>query len=143
MAEPLDGEGPFKEQVQQFVEETGVKESAADILGPFSDMTNQIAEAVWNAIFPGSTSSFWWPLLVLTLLITVAFWIFRKGRGAKDVDGRERPMGLLEYLLPKRIYTHPSARVDIWLYLLDRASMPIWVVAFLGSVAPFVEQTTM
>lgn len=52
-------------------------------------------------------------------------------------------MGLLEYVLPKRIYTHPSARVDIWLYLLDRGLMPIWVIAFLGSVAPIVEQSTI
>ena len=143
MAQLAAGEGPFKEEVQQFLEESGIKESSEEILGPFSDLSHQIAEAVWNAIFPSSTSSLWWPLLALTVLITVAFWVFRKGRGAKDVNGRERPMGPLQYLLPKRIYTHPSARVDIWLYLLDKGLMPVWVIAFLGSVAPFVEQTTI
>lgn len=144
MAEVLEGEGPFKEDVQQFLEESGIKASSEEILGPFSDMTNQVAEAVWNAIFPSSTmSSLWWPLLVLTVLITAAFWVFRKGRGAKGVDGREKPVGLLEYLLPKSIYTHKSARIDIWLYLLDRGLMPVWIVVFLGSVAPFVEQNTI
>ena len=52
-------------------------------------------------------------------------------------------MGFLEYLFPKKIYTHLSARVDIGLYLLDKASMPIWVLLFLGSIAPFVERHTI
>ena len=114
-----------------------------DIIGPFSDMARQIAAALRDAVLPGPGSTFWWPLLLLTLLITIAFWIFRDGRGAKDADGKEQRMGLLEYVLPKRIYTHPSARVDIWLYLLDKGMMPVWVVLFLGSVAPFVERTTI
>jgi sterol desaturase/sphingolipid hydroxylase (fatty acid hydroxylase superfamily) len=143
MADILDGKGPFKEQMQQFVEESGLRESSEEILGPFSDITNRIAEALWNAVFPGATTTLWWPMLGLTALITIAFWIFRKGRGAKDADGRERPMGLLEYLVPKKIYTHQSARVDIWLYLLDRGMMPVWFVLFLGSVAPFVERSTI
>ncbi len=33
--------------------------------------------------------------------------------------------------------------MDIGLYLLERGLMPVWVIAFLGSVAPFVEQTTI
>ncbi len=143
MADVLDGKGPFKEEMEQFVQESGLQEKSEEILGPFSDIANRIAEAVWNAVFPGSTTTLWWPMLVLTALITSGFWLFRRGRGAKDADGRERPMGLLEYLMPKKIYTHASARVDIWLYLLDRGLMPIWVIAFLGSVAPFVEQTTI
>ena len=144
MANVLDGKSPFKEEVQQFLQETGIEESAAEILGPFSDMTNQVTEALWNAVFPSATiNSLYWPLLVLTALMAIAFWIFRKGRGAKDADGREKPMGMLEYVLPKRIYTHDSARVDVWLYLLDRGLMPLWVVAFLGSLAPFVERTTI
>jgi len=135
---------PFKEDVQKLLDESGIKDSAEEILGPFSDISNRIAEALWNAIFPSSTTnSLWWPLLVLTAAITIAFWIFRKGRGAKGVDGRERRVGFVDYVLPKSIYTHPSARVDIWLYLLDRGLMPVWVVVFLGSVAPFVEQSTI
>jgi sterol desaturase/sphingolipid hydroxylase (fatty acid hydroxylase superfamily) len=144
MADVLDGKSPFKEQVQQLLVESGVRDSTAEVLGPFSDITNRIAEAIWYAVFPGATTnSLWWPLLALTLIITTAFWVFRKGRGAKDAEGKERQMGLLEYLFPKSIYTHKSARVDIWLYLLDRGLMPVWVIAFLGSVAPFLEKNTI
>ncbi len=133
MAEILDGKSPFKEEVVQLLEQSGIKDSAEEILGPFSDITNQVAEALWNAVLPSATTnSLYWPLLVLTALITVGFWIFRRGRGAKGADGHERPMGLLEYVLPKSIYTHKSARVDIWLYLLDSILMAIWVIAFLG-----------
>ncbi|MGI9219414.1 MAG: sterol desaturase family protein [Woeseiaceae bacterium] len=117
--------------------------SPQTIRGPFTDLVSQIGEALRNAVLPGPGSTFWWPLLLVTLLITIGFWFFRKGRGAKDADGKERPMGLLEYILPKRIYTHPSARVDIGLYLLDKGMMPVWVALFLGSVAPFVEQNTI
>lgn len=144
MADVLQGEGPFKEEVEQFLEESGIKASSEEILGPFSEITNQVSESVWNAVFPSSTmSSLWWPLLVLTLLISSLFWLLRGGRGAKDADGHERPMGFFEYLFPKKIYTHLSARVDIGLYLLDKAMMPIWVLLFLGSVAPFIERHTI
>ena len=119
------------------------KETSSEILGPFTDIAGQIGEALWNAVFASPPSSFWWPLLLLTLAISMAFWVLRKGRGAKGSGGRERPMGFWQYLAPKEIYTHQSAKVDIGLYLLDRGLMPLWVIAFLGSVAPFVEQTTI
>jgi len=144
MADLISPKSPFKEEVRQYLDESGIKEQSDEILGPFSDITNQIAEALWNAVLPGSPgASLSWELLTLTLLMATGFWLFRKGRGSKGADGRERQAGLLEYVLPKAIYKHPSARVDIWLYLLDRGMMPIWVLLFLGSVAPFVEQTAI
>jgi sterol desaturase/sphingolipid hydroxylase (fatty acid hydroxylase superfamily) len=144
MADLISPESPFKEEVQQFLQDSGIKEKSDEILGPFSDITNQVAEALWNAVLPGSpAASLSWELLTLTVLMAIAFWVFRKGRGAKDANGRERPAGLLEYVLPKAIYTHKSARVDIWLYLLDRGMMPIWFLLFLASVAPFVERTAV
>jgi sterol desaturase/sphingolipid hydroxylase (fatty acid hydroxylase superfamily) len=121
-----------------------VVDGQAEILGPFTDLANKIAAALWSAVLPSTpTNTLYWPMLLLTAVIAILFWTFRKGRGAKDADGRERPMSLLEYIVPKRIYTHPSARVDIWLYLLDKGMMPVWVVLFLGSVAPFVERNTI
>lgn len=144
MADIISPKSPFKEDVQRYLEESGVKEKTEEILGPFSDITNQIADALWNAVLPGSPgASLSWELLTLTVITATAFWIFRKGRGAKGADGKERRVGLLEYILPKAIYTHQSARVDIGLYLLDKAMMPIWVLLFLGSVAPFIEKTTI
>ena len=140
----LSTESPLKEEVEQLLESSGVKEASAEILGPFSDLANRISEALWLAVLPGSTTnSLWWPLLALTGLMAAALWALRGGRGAKGPDGHERALGFWEYLLPKTILRHPSAKVDIWLYLLDRGMMPVWVVAFLGAVAPFVEQTTI
>ena len=57
MADVVDGKGPFKEKMEQFVAESGLKESSEEILGPFSDITNRIAEALWNAVFPGATTT--------------------------------------------------------------------------------------
>jgi sterol desaturase/sphingolipid hydroxylase (fatty acid hydroxylase superfamily) len=131
--------------VQQFLEESGIKDKSYEILGPFSDITNQILNALWNAVLPGSPgASLSWELLTLTLVIASGFWIFRKGRGSKDGSGTERPAkSLLQYLFPKDIYTHQSARVDIGLYLLDRGMFPIWFALSLGTVAPFLESNTI
>jgi sterol desaturase/sphingolipid hydroxylase (fatty acid hydroxylase superfamily) len=145
MAQVLSPESPFKEEVQQLLEESGVKEKSDEILGPFSDITNQIAEALWNAMLPGSPfSSLSWELLAFTFICAAGFWFFRKGRGSKDSTGKERPAtSLLQYLFPKDIYTHQSARVDIGLYLLDRGMFPIWFALSLGTVAPFLERNTI
>lgn len=58
----------------------------------------------------------------------------------KGADGVERRCGLREYLLPAAIYSHRSARVDIGLYLIDRALVPFWVLLFLGVLGPVVER---
>lgn len=145
MAQVLSPESPFKEEVQAYLEESGVKEATGEILGPFSDITNQVLEAMWNALLPGSPfSSLSWELLTFTVICAAGFWFFRKGRGSKDSTGRERPAkNLLQYLFPKDIYTHQSARVDIGLYLLDRGMFPIWFALSLGAVAPFLERNTI
>ena len=57
MAQVLSPESPFKEEVQAYLEESGVKEATDEILGPFSDITNQVLEAMWNALLPGSPFS--------------------------------------------------------------------------------------
>ena len=145
MADIISPASPFKKEVEQYLEESGIKERTDEILGPFSDIVNQIAEALYKAVFVGSPfSSLSWELLTFTFIIGAGFWFFRKGRGAKGADGKERhTKSLLAYLFPKAIYTHQSARVDIGLYLFDKAMMPIWLVLFLGSVAPFVETNTI
>ena len=142
MAQVLSPESPFKEEVQTYLKESGVKETTDEILGPFSDITNQILEAIWNALLPGSPfSSLSWELLTFTFICAAGFWFFRKGRGSKDATGKERPAtSLLQYLFPKDIYTHKSVRVDIGLYLLDRGMFPIWFALSLGAVAPFLER---
>ncbi len=145
MADVISPESPFKEDVKRFLEESGVREKSEEILGPFSDMANQVAEAVWDALLPGSPfSSLSWELLTLTALMAAGFYYFRKGRGAKGPDGAEmQAKNVFDYIAPKAIYKHQSARVDIGLLILDRAMMPIWFVLFLGAVAPFVETNTI
>ena len=63
------------------------------IVGPFSEMAAQIRDALMNAIAPGPPSSFWWPLPVLTIAISIVFWFFRKGPGAKGAGGHEWDFG--------------------------------------------------
>lgn len=139
----LDGANPFKQQALQLAQNSGVAASAGAILGPFSELAGMVADSLYNALLPSVRSSLHWALLLLTAVIALALYIARNGRGAKGADGRERPCGLLEYLLPRAIYTHPSFRADIGLYLVDRAVKPLWVIAFLGALAPFIEGNTI
>jgi sterol desaturase/sphingolipid hydroxylase (fatty acid hydroxylase superfamily) len=145
MADLLSPESPFKEEVQQYLAESGIKDRADETLGPFSDIANQVADALWNALLPGSPfSSLSWELLTFTFICAAGFWFFRRGRGSKDAAGKERPTkGLIQYLFPKDIYTHQSARVDIGLYLIDRGMMPVWFLLSLGAIAPFLERNTI
>jgi hypothetical protein len=108
MATPLDGKSPFKEEAEALVAQSGLGNSTKEILGPFSDIANQIAEAFWLAILPSATAnSLYWPLLLLTAAMPAAFLYLRDGRGAKGADGHEQSMGLWEYPLPRSIYRHP------------------------------------
>ncbi|MFK8049658.1 MAG: sterol desaturase family protein [Halioglobus sp.] len=140
----LTGKSPFKEQAQEYVQQSGIADSAEDILGPFSEISVMVVDSLWNASFPSaSTNSLHWPYLLVTLFLCMVLWKVRGGRGAKDADGVERPMGLLSYLFPRKIYTHRSARVDIGLYFIDAMLHPFWVIAFLGSLAPLIERHTI
>ncbi|MEM9623633.1 MAG: sterol desaturase family protein, partial [Pseudomonadota bacterium] len=144
MTQIISPESPFKEEVAELLASSGVTAGSAELLGPFTDLTHQIAETLWDALLPGSPgASLSWELLTLTLIITLVFFVVRKGRGAKGADGYERPAGFWQYLFPRDIYGHRSARTDLWLYLLDRGMMPVWFVLFLGGVAPAVEQSTI
>ena len=113
-----------------------------DDASPAGPMT-EIAMAIWRVISDNLPRDLTWPFLLLTVVIATGIWLIRRGHGAKDFDGRERPAGLVEFLLPRWIYTHVSARVDIWLYVLDRVLRPIWAATVLVAVAPGVEQAIM
>jgi sterol desaturase/sphingolipid hydroxylase (fatty acid hydroxylase superfamily) len=139
----LTGESPLKREAKNLAQTLAVDQSAREILGPFSDIAHRVAAALYGAVLPNAHSSLHWPFLILTVILAAALFVMRQGRGAKSADGRERPCALLEYLLPRSIYTHPSARVDVGLYLIDRALMPIWGLAFLGALAPLVERSTI
>lgn len=110
---------------------------------PATGPMTEIATVVWNTIADNLPRDLTWPFLLLTLVIATGIWAIRRGRGSKDADGRERAADLVEFLLPRKIYTHVSARVDIWLYVLDRALRPLWAATFLVAVAPGTEQAIM
>ncbi len=112
-------------------------------VGPLSDIAHRVGSTLYDALVPGPQNSLYWPFLLLMVALAVALFILRGGRGAKGADGQERPYGLLEYLAPRSIYSHVSARVDIGLYVIDRAMMPVWILLFLGAMAPFVERSTI
>jgi sterol desaturase/sphingolipid hydroxylase (fatty acid hydroxylase superfamily) len=139
----LTSASPFKETVRTWLSNSPAERQAQEILGPFSTIARQVAGAVYGAVLPDARSSLHWPFLLLTVVLAVAIFLVRGGRGAKGMDGKERPCGLVEYLLPRGIYLHPSARVDIGLYLLDRALLPVWSIVLLGLLAPKLEQTTI
>jgi len=111
-----------------------------EITGPFTDMVQQAGTLAWETVAANTPRDLQWPVLLLTACIATLFWIRRRGHGAKGADGRERKSSLFRYLLPPDIYTHVSARVDVWLWVLERILHPLWAVALLATVAPVTEQ---
>ena len=112
----------------------------ASIQGPFTDMLQHAARVVWETVAANTPRDLHWYMILLTLFIGTLIFLLRKGHGAKGADGRERKTGLLKFLLPGDIYTHISARVDIWLWVLERVLRPLWAVSLFATVAPVTEQ---
>ncbi len=120
------------------VNETG------EIVGPFTDIVRQTTSFVWDIAANNVPGDLHWDRLLITLFFAVALYVIYKGHGAKTAEGREaKKPGLLEYLLPKDIYSHVSARVDIWLWVFERCLRPLWVVALFSTVGPATEQSVI
>ena len=106
--------------------------------------TGPLTESVdflWQLLADNIPRDLKWPTLLLTVTIAAGIWLLRRGHGARGADGRARKAGLVEFLLPKDIYTHVSARVDIGLWTLERVLRPLWATTFLVLVAPATEQS--
>ncbi len=123
--------------------ETVSASDANEIVGPFTDMVRRVSRLAWETIGDNLPGDLQWRTLLLTIVIAVIIFVVRRGRGSKGADGRARKVGLLEFLLPRDIYTHVSARVDIWLYVLERILRPLWYAALFATVAPGVEQAVI
>ncbi|MEL7185707.1 MAG: sterol desaturase family protein [Pseudomonadota bacterium] len=113
---------------------------SAPITGPFTELVQESARIIWNVTAENMPNDLHWRTLLLTAALAIAIYYLRGGHGARDAGGRERKTSLLNYLLPKDIYTHVSARVDIALYAFERVLRPLWAVTLLATVAPFTEQ---
>ena len=95
-------------------------QQSSEIIGPFTDIVQNVPVLVWETTAANVPGSIHWRTLLITACIAVFLFVLRAGHGSKSADGRERKVGLFAFLLPKDIYTHMSARVDIWLWVLER-----------------------
>ena len=109
-------------------------------IGPLTFLTEEVGGYVWHSVSTDFPADLLWPSLLMTLILATALYAYRNGRGSRGADGRERPASYLQFLLPRDIYTHASARVDIGIWLLGRLLRPIWIVALLATVGPATEQ---
>jgi hypothetical protein len=121
----------------------GVDESLADsateVVGPLNETTQELSNYLWQLVANNLPRDLTWQFLSVTIVLAICIWLFRKGRGSRGADGRERPATLLKFLFPKDIYTHISARVDIWLWVTERVLRPIWFVGLMATVGPSAE----
>jgi len=120
-----------------------IADSPGEVLGPFTDVLQRFTSNFWEVAAANVPKDLHWKsLLLMVFLGVLLFWI-RGGHGAKTVQGAEHKCGLLEYLLPRDIYTHLSARVDIWLYVLERILRPLWAVGLFATIGAITEQSTI
>lgn len=114
--------------------------STPDIVGPFTDIVQQTSIFIWDITANNVPRDLHWDRLLITFFLAICLFVFYRGNGSKNGKGEVRKTGFLEYLLPKDIYTHVSARVDIWLWILERALRPFWVVSLFATVGPVTEK---
>lgn len=107
----------------------------AEITGPFTELLQRGGRIIGNNIPQDLQIN----VLVITFVIAALIWVLRKGHGSKGADGRERKAGFLKFLLPRDIYTHVSARVDIGIYLITRLFYAFWGLAILAIVGSWSE----
>jgi sterol desaturase/sphingolipid hydroxylase (fatty acid hydroxylase superfamily) len=117
--------------------------SSGEIVGPFTDTVQQATTFIWNVTADNIPNDLHWDRLLITLFLAISLFFIYRGHGSKNAKGEERRVGLLEYILPKDIYTHESARVDIWLWIIERLLRPFWVVALFTTVGPLTEQSVI
>ena len=104
---------------------------------------NELLSAVMAILGEHVPRDLTWPMLMVMLAIATAIWLIRDGWGAKGVNGRVSHQSLIPFLLPKEIYTHTSAKVDVGLYVVERFLHPLWAGTFLVTVAPATESSVI
>lgn len=109
------------------------------IVGPLTETIQHASDLVWDTLAANTPRDLHWEIILLTLAIAAFIWLIRGGHGARGADGREKKAGLLQFLLPKDIYSHVSARVDLWLWITERILRPFWIVGLLATVGSGAE----
>jgi len=118
-------------------------DSNSTVAGPLTETLREIGTVIWNNAGQHIPRDLHWDIIALTLTISTLIWFKRKGNGAKGADGKARNSGLFSYLFPKDIYTHPSARVDLWLWITERALQPLFTIGLLLTIGPSTENTVI
>ena len=116
-----------------------ILEAMDNTIGPINELLSVVITTLGEHVPRDLT----WPMLLLMLAIAITIWLLRDGWGAKGVNGRVTQLRLLPFLLPKAIYTHTSAKVDVGLYTVERLLHPLWATTFLVSVAPATESSVI
>jgi sterol desaturase/sphingolipid hydroxylase (fatty acid hydroxylase superfamily) len=114
-------------------------ETETTIQGPLSDALVRLGSLAQDTFMVEVPADLRWNALLLMFVIAMILFFIRSGHGSRGADGHERKSGLLAFLLPKDIYTHVSARVDIWLWLFEQLFRPLWVASLLVTVGPGTE----
>ena len=114
--------------------------NAEPVVGPFTDMVQRASSVVWDVTSTNIPGDLHWDRILITLTIALLIFVFYRGSGSKGADGKVRQVGIVQFLLPKDIYTHISARVDIWLWVFERLLRPFWAVTLFATVGPATEQ---
>ena len=122
---------------------SALSSSSEPLLGPLTEMLKSAGNVALELVGQNIPRDLHWQYILVTLVIATGLWWFRAGRGSRGADGHERQADLLTYLLPKDIYTHVSARVDIWLWITERILRPIWIVLLMGTVGPGTESAVI
>jgi len=117
--------------------------TSTETLGPVGDISANLPTWVWDTLAANVPADLHLPVLLSTLLIATGIFLLRGGHGSKGADGRERPASLLTFLLPADIYSHTSARVDLWLWIFERLLHPFWAVALFTTVGVACEQAVI
>ena len=113
------------------------------IVGPFTDIVQQSTRFIWEMTSSNIPNDLRWDRLLIMVSLSLILFVVYKGHGSKNSEGRERKAKLLEFLFPKDIYAHVSARVDIWLWILERCLRPLWVVALFSTIGPTTEKAVI
>ena len=114
--------------------------SSSDTIGPLTQVFQQAVAYISEHGMDYVPRDLQLDVVLLTLTIAIFIWFIRKGAGSKDAGGRERKAGLLQFLFPKDIYTHQSARVDLWLWITERVLHPFLGLGVFVAVGPATEQ---
>lgn len=117
--------------------------SQETITGPFTSIAQGAIDIVQEVVGPNLPRDLRWEIIMITLIIATAIWLMRNGHGSKGADGLERKANLGQFLLPGDIYTHVSARVDVYLWVAERLIYPLWAVGLLATVGPATEQAVI